>query len=640
MKTLEFSSWPLLIVRNARALTSAALAFSLAAPALADVVVYPGNPLQDIFLNNQSVPGGVLTSPGTQITDYITCYNSCFKNNSITGNSVTLNSSENNIAVFGAANGRDADPVNNNQVFINGGMVSSVRGGYSIPYWSSNLDYAIANNNSVVINNMSRDRSYSSSAFYSGIYGGYAFETKATASGNTVDIRGGDLADTIISGGYAQGLNWNGLSTASNNTVRISGAPNLSGASVYGGVAMCYCPSSISTGNTLQVVDTAGLRMSYLGYFQKMEFQLPATLTPGVSILTASAGIYLGTDFVVQVSAPADLPLHPGDQFILIDAYVGTDSDISGNVVAASQSGMLNGYAYTIEKLSDGTRAVLVLKIGAAVGPSPHDGIYRITNADGSPGDYLSVHSNGSTLIATIYRSADPANAASFALTDGGASVATLYKWGSWDLYSGTLSSNSATLTGYSQYGLCKANVSLTFSGAGGTIRVAPNGPSEFAPAGAQPACSAAATALTLQPLASALPGAANDGIYLITNADGSPGAYVSVHSNAAGVIATMYASSDPASGAFQITDGGASVATLYKWGSWDLYSGAQSGSTVTLTGYAQYGLCKATGTMTFSGAASGTIRIAPNGPSEFAPTGAQPACSASAVTLTMQRIF
>ena len=292
---------------------------------------------------------------------------------------------------------------------------------------------------------------------------------------------------------------------------------------------------------------------------------------------------------------------------------------------------------------STGT-ALITVAAAVTAGPGPHDGIYHIINADGSPGDYLSVHSNGSDIIATIYRSASPVNAASFALTDGGASVATIYRWGSWDLYNGTLSGSSATLTGYSQYGLCNASVSISF-GQTNTIRVVPTGLSDLAPAGT-PASSCNPSlgywpTLTLQQESVAPATATVDGIYRITNADSTLGDYVSVHTNAAGgLIATVYRSASPDSAqGFDLRDGGEHVATLYRWGSWDLYDGALSGSTAALTGYAQYGLCKATGSTAFG--QPQTITIIPNGPSEFAPAGPQPSCSGAGTgELTITREF
>ena len=166
-----------------------------------------------------------------------------------------------------------------------------------------------------------------------------------------------------------------------------------------------------------------------------------------------------------------------------------TDGTMSGNWTITSNPIMQGNFTATLSGSGGGGGGVT----------SSYDGIYQITNADGSAGDYVSVQTRGSAVIATIYRSASPTRAASFALTDGGANVATLYKWGSWDLYSGTLSGNNATLTGYSQYGLCNASVSISF-GQPSTIRITSKGLSDLAPAGAPvSSCSAAGATLTMQ---------------------------------------------------------------------------------------------------------------------------------------------
>jgi hypothetical protein len=151
-------------------------------------------------------------------------------------------------------------------------------------------------------------------------------------------------------------------------------------------------------------------------------------------------------------------------------------------------------------------------QLASASASAAGEGVYQITNADGSAGDYVSVHASGASVMATVYRSADPATSAGFALADGGGKIATLYKWGSWDLYSGSQSGSNATLTGYAQYGLCNAKVSMTFSGDSGTIKVTPSGPSEFAPAGAHPECSAAGATLSMQRLFGGGSGGSGDG--------------------------------------------------------------------------------------------------------------------------------
>ena len=281
--------------------------------------------------------------------------------------------------------------------------------------------------------------------------------------------------------------------------------------------------------------------------------------------------------------------------------------------------------------LAPGAQAGNALKSGPV--PGPYDGIYRIIEADGAPGDFVSVHASGGgdSVIATIYRSTAPANAPGFALADGGAPVATLTRWGSWDLFSSSQTGSQVTLTGYSQYGLCSARVSISF-GPANSIRVAPTGLSDLAPAGAPAsACNPSLgywPTLRMERQWTTPANATVDGIYRITNKNGSPGDYLSVHTDASGgVIATIYRSASPAAAqGFDLSDGGSPVATLIRWGSWDLYSGTLAGNVATLTGYLGYGLCKASGAIDFN--PPQTIQIAPAGPSEFAPAGPQPSCS------------
>jgi hypothetical protein len=273
---------------------------------------------------------------------------------------------------------------------------------------------------------------------------------------------------------------------------------------------------------------------------------------------------------------------------------------------------------------------------------SATDGIYLIAGTSGAPDEYLSVHTNGGKVLATVYRSADPVNAGAFTLTDGGKNVATLYKWGSWDLYNGTLSGNTATLaSGYLNYGLCNATGTITF-GASPTILIASAGPSGFAPPGAQ--CGGQ-TLRSMQRITTTPANAAYDGVYLVTDSSGGAGDYISMHTDTASnaVYVTAYRGASPASASFQLTDGGTQTATLYMWGSWDLYSGTLSGSAATLTsGYLNYGQCNATGSIAFN-ANGGAIRLAPNGASPFAPASAASACNASSgswPTLNMVRQF
>jgi hypothetical protein len=171
---------------------------------------------------------------------------------------------------------------------------------------------------------------------------------------------------------------------------------------------------------------------------------------------------------------------------------------------SSNDNGVTLGGSWSSGNATNGTSGTGTFTTTASSGggggaTSSVDGIYAMTNADGSPGDYVSVHTNGSTMIAAVYRSADPAHGPSFALTDGGVDVAALYKWGSWDLYNGSLSGSNASLSGYAQNGGCKATLTLSFNGSGGTARVALNGVSDLVASGAKPSCSGTGATLAMQ---------------------------------------------------------------------------------------------------------------------------------------------
>jgi hypothetical protein len=187
----------------------------------------------------------------------------------------------------------------------------------------------------------------------------YSANCTATANGNTVDIQGGTIANSVW-GGYASG---NNKGIASNNTVKISGAPTLTEAWLYGGYARGNT-SSTSSGNRLEI-STSGLSAYGVSDFQQLSFTLPASLAPGGTVLALSNTAYLGTDIAVSVSAAPGLVVHPGNVFKLIDGA----HNISGSVAAASKSGTLLGYGYTLG-IDPADPTNLILTIGAQIAPT------------------------------------------------------------------------------------------------------------------------------------------------------------------------------------------------------------------------------------------------------------------------------
>jgi LPXTG-motif cell wall-anchored protein len=370
----------------------ALLAFCLAVPVLAEDVSYNGTPppsLQNLNYEGGSAFGSSLAPTGSN--DY-----SVFplaKSPSVGGGSATAPTNSVSLLppagflayVFGAVNFRDADAVNYNQVTmsggtllvdvsgafhrrnnentqavynrvtVNGGTIMFGGGAYGGRAMSAVSGNADASNNAVIISGGTVDY----------VVGGHAQSPNgnATASNNTVEIRDGVIEGFVV-GGWTPAAT--GSAVASNNTIKISAAPptlNLSDTELYGG----YAPGAGSSiGNTLEIAAAAaGVTVDTVTNFQKLNFELPASLAPSAAMLTVTGtgtgGLYLGTDAVVSVSAPG-LVVNTGDTFTLIDV---TGTTFSGTAVAAPGS-TLNGYTYTVER--DANK--LLLKIGPR-GPTP-----------------------------------------------------------------------------------------------------------------------------------------------------------------------------------------------------------------------------------------------------------------------------
>lgn len=80
------------------------------------------------------------------------------------------------------------------------------------------------------------------------------------------------------------------------------------------------------------------------------------------------------------------------------------------------------------------------------------------------------------------YRAPDPSSGAYFEVRDGANTVAKMWKFGNFDLFGGPITGNTATLTGWSQFGACNSTVTAVFSGGvtGNTIQTVHTGASAF----------------------------------------------------------------------------------------------------------------------------------------------------------------
>ena len=168
----------------------------------------------------------------------------------------------------------------------------------------------------------------------------------ATASGNTVLIDGGTISGGPIVGGHAYSGSTD--ATATGNTVTIQGSPTFTGVgSLIGGDA------DVNSNNTLNL-HAAGLSVLTVNGFQNLNFFLPASLTTGSPMLV-SAAADLGANAVVRVSLEG-ATLHTGDSFVLLNNVT------AGSLAAASASGTVGGYQYTLEIDASNN---LLLTIGA-----------------------------------------------------------------------------------------------------------------------------------------------------------------------------------------------------------------------------------------------------------------------------------
>ncbi len=243
--------------------------------------------------------------------------------------------SENSVNITGTASfesvrgGRsESGDASLNQVTIVDGSVKEMLGGFSDSgnsinntvtihggtFGGSFLSYAAAggysssgnsNGNTVIING--------------GTFNGYVFggrtDTGATANGNTLIINGGRFYDYVFAGNAATSGN-----EASGNTVTISGTPDLTGAYLAGGFAV----GGTSANNTLNL-HSNGITLGSIGYFQNLNFYVPASLSNGGTMLSVTGYEANITGATVNVGIDGgSSPLSAGDTVVLIDASSAT----------------------------------------------------------------------------------------------------------------------------------------------------------------------------------------------------------------------------------------------------------------------------------------------------------------------------
>ena len=243
----------------------------------------------------------------------------------------------------GASNGASGDLKGNvlrNIVEMSGGTVyRRVTGGDS--------GFGKADNNEVTISKGSIGKSGEDSYIYGG-------KGVASASGNIVTIKGDVQLDssTIIRGGYAHGEEYNSSTgqweevagAAADNIVNIEKAITVK--ALYGGDG----DAATSTGNTLNIA-AKNVTVKDVGYFQNMNFFLPADIANNDTMLTVNgdkATDVKGVTF--GAAALSGVKLAKGDTVNLITNSKGltTDDNLSTTTELTVPKGLVKDEKYEL----------------------------------------------------------------------------------------------------------------------------------------------------------------------------------------------------------------------------------------------------------------------------------------------------
>jgi hypothetical protein len=222
-----------------------------------------------------------------------------------------------------------------------------------------------------------------------------------------------------------------------------------------------------------------------------------------------------------------------------------------------------------------------------------YDGIYQWFDPDPANKDsrktYLSLHQNGANMIATLYFNVSLPASVPLKPDGGGAwSVAVLDVF---DLMNGTVTGNTAQLTGTRSYEQCNVKYNFTFDDTGQLTATRTNvsGTAAATLLGTDCAKNLAAenATLTMHKIpfgaasAAAIAGPV-DGIY-----QWSTGNYLSMHQDGADLIATNYFNE------------ASFINGLLKLNSYDLLGGSFKGATAQISGTRYHGACNVTYSLT-----------------------------------------
>lgn len=227
---------------------------------------------------------------------------------------------------------------NQNVVEINDGHLRSIYGGNSY--------FGDANNNTVLINGgliAGKNKTDPGS-----IVGG---EATNSASGNRVEINAGQIIGSIVGGSGK---------TTDDNTIIITGRPNLAQATLIGGTA------DQASGNTL-IVKTSDLSVRNIEGFQNLEFFVSGSTSFGSTLLSLidtsqsnqNSTVLSDVEVGVQIASRSE-DLSIGDEFVLLNNLDGIRIDRLSGSVNYDQSASILNYDWALDQEFDSLVAKLV----------------------------------------------------------------------------------------------------------------------------------------------------------------------------------------------------------------------------------------------------------------------------------------
>lgn len=250
----------------------------------------------------------------------------------VDGNSVTINNGTFKTDVYGG-NAVSGGTATNNTVTINNG-VFDVNNKFVYGGVSAGGDVT---GNKVIIN----DGQFTGTNIWAGKAMG---NPSGNATGNTVTIKGGTFNNITIFGSISNTGN------ATGNTVNIEGGTFNTIKNLYGGYVGT---TGTSTNNTLNLNTKLGGTSTEVGYFQTMNFTLPAGTQAEETIIKTSK-LYVdnkGGSATVNVYAAEGVELNTDDVITLVDASGGSISDNYnvGTIFGVAATEVTAGQVYTTD---------------------------------------------------------------------------------------------------------------------------------------------------------------------------------------------------------------------------------------------------------------------------------------------------